>query len=154
MATSLRSLSAGLRTGADIADQLAVTEPARTARVRAAADAIDRAADTLAGLRGRVDAMKSAKAVVLTRELVSIVREAAAASTRLADGLASARRETEELRERIDDLRRRIAFWAYLAATGNTLVWTWAGLGQLCLFSWGRRRVFPARPTTATTGAT
>ena len=68
LADSLRSAAAGLRTAADIVDQL-TDDPAATVRVRSAAEKIDRAAEALNGLRARVEASKSAKAVRLAREL-------------------------------------------------------------------------------------
>ena len=139
LADSLRSAAAGLRTAADIVDQL-TDDPAATVRVRNAAEKIDRAAEALNGLRARVEALKSAKAVRLARELGDLAREAIAGSELLAEGLAAARQEIAVVRGRTVEWRDKVVFWIYVAATANTLVWLWGGLGQLCLIGWGRRR--------------
>ena len=44
-------------------------------------------------------------------------------------------------RERAAEWRDEVVFWVYVAATANTLVWAWGGLGQLCLIGWGRRQI-------------
>jgi len=148
IAESLGSVAAGLRTAADIVDQLN-DDPEATFRVRNAADTIDRAAEALNGLRARVEAVKSAKAVQFTRELVILAREAAAGSERLAEGLAAARQEIAVVRGRTAEWRDEVVFWVYAAATANTFVWLWGGLGQLCLIGWGRRRILNRVPATA-----
>jgi hypothetical protein len=76
---------------------------------------------------------------------------AAAGSERLADGLAGARREVASARAGVAEGRDRVVFWVRVAAVAHTLVWLWAGLGQLCLIGWGRRRI--ARPVPKTTDA-
>jgi methyl-accepting chemotaxis protein len=139
IADSLRSVAASLRTAADIVDQL-TDDPPATVRVRSAAEKIDRAAEALNGLRARVEASKSAKAVRLARELGTLAREAIASSELLADGLAAARREIVVVRGRTVEWRDEVVYWVYVAATANTFVWLWGGLGQLCLIGWGRRR--------------
>jgi len=139
LADSLRTVAAGLRAAADIRDLLGVG-PEPPGRARAAADAIDHAAGVLNIPRARIDAVKSAQAVRLTRELVILAREAAAGSEQLADGLADARRAIAAAREQTAEWRDRVVFWVYAAALANTLVWLWIGLGQLCLIGWGRRR--------------
>ena len=138
LADSLRSAAAGLRTVADIVDQL-TDDSAATVRVRSAAEKIDRAAEALNGLRARVEASKSAKAVRLARELGALAREAIAGSELLAEGLAAARQEIVVVRGRTVEWRDEVVYWIYVAATANTLVWLWGGLGQLCLIGWGRR---------------
>jgi hypothetical protein len=139
LADSLRPAAAGLRTAADIVEYFNDDLEA-TVRVRNAADKIDTAAESLNGLRARVLASKSAKAVQLTRELVTLAREAAAGSERLAEGLASARQEITVIRGRTAELRDEVVSWIHVAAISNTLVWLWGGLGQLCLIGWGCRR--------------
>jgi methyl-accepting chemotaxis protein len=139
LADSLRSVAAGLRTAADIVDQL-TDDTAATVRVRSAAEKVDRAAETLNGLRARVEASKAAKAVRVARELGDLVREAIAGSELLAEGLAVAREEIAVVRGRTVEWRDKFVFWIYIAATANTLVWLWGGLGQLCLIGWGRPR--------------
>jgi hypothetical protein len=93
--------------------------------------------------------VKSTKAVRLTRELVALAREAVAGSERLAAGLAASRRAIAVIRGRTAEWRDEIVFRVYVAAATNTLVWSWGGLGQLCLIGWGRRRISSrALPTT------
>ncbi len=139
LADSLRSVAAGIRTAADIVDQLK-DDSKVTARVRQAADKIDRGAEKLSGLRARVEALKLAKAIRLTRELVDLAREAIAGSELLAEGLAAAREEISSLREGTAEWRDQVVSWIHVAATANTVVWLWGGLGQVCLIGWGRRR--------------
>lgn len=147
LADSLRSVAAGLRAASDIVEQLGgEIEP--PGRARTAADTIDRAADALNIPQARIDALKSTAAVRLTRELVTLAREAAAGSERLADGLAAARREIVVARERTAESRDRVVFWVYATAVVHTLMWLWIGLGQLCLIGWGRRRLSNPRPST------
>ena len=147
LADSLTSVAAGLRTAADVVDQFH-DDPGATVRVRQAADTIDRAAEMLNGLRANIEAVKSAKAVRLTRAVVTLAQEAAAGSERLAEGLAAARQEVAGLRLRTAEARDRIVFWIYAVATTNTLVWMWGGLGQACLIGWGRRQFFKPTPAT------
>jgi hypothetical protein len=139
IADSLRAVAAGLRAAEDLVTQFGV-EIEQPSRARAAADAIDRAVELLNVPKERIDAMKSAAAIRLTRELVELAREAAAGSERLAEGLADARREVAAARVRLDERRKRVVFWVYVAAVAHTLVWSWIGLGQLCLIGWGRRK--------------
>lgn len=145
IADSLQSVAAAFRTAADIADQFNDDLEA-TVRIRNAADTIDHAAKELNDLQARVEAVKSAKAVEWTRELVTLARESAAGSERLAQGLVAARQEIASIRVRTAESRDKIVFWIYTAATANTLVWLWCGLGQLCLVGWGRwtGRVLPS----------
>jgi hypothetical protein len=140
IASSLRSTAAGLRTAAEIGNQLG-EEPELSRCVLSAANGIDSAAKALDGLRARVEYVKSAKSVRLTRELGTLAREAAAGSQRLADGLAAARRGIAVARGRTAERRDGVVWWAYVSAAANTLVWLWGGLGQLCLIGWGRRRI-------------
>lgn len=136
LADSLQPVAAGLRAASDIANQLG-GDPGR---VRAAADAIDRAAAVLNIPRERIQAVKSAQAARIAHELVSLAREAVAGSERLADGLAAARRELAATRGQVSESRDALVFWCYVAAAVNTLVWVWGGVGQLCLIGWGLRR--------------
>jgi methyl-accepting chemotaxis protein len=140
IADSLQSVAAGLRTAADIVDQLS-NAPEASVRIRSAGDTIDRAAEALGGLQARVEAAKSATAVQLTRDLVTLARESVAGSERLSDGLVAARKEIAVARGRTTEWRDEVAFWVYVTATANTLVWVWGGLGQLCLIGWGRGRI-------------
>jgi chromosome segregation ATPase len=139
-ADSLRSVAAGLRAAADIVDQLN-DDPEATVRVRIAADAIDRAAEALNAPRAKVDALKSAKSVEMTRRLVNLVQSAVANSNLLAEGLAAARLEIVAARTRAPEYRDKVVFRIDAAATANTLIWLWGGLGQLCLIGWGRRKM-------------
>jgi len=143
LAESLRSQAAILRTAADIVDYFN-DDPEATVRARNTADKIDRAAESLNGLRARVEASKSVKAAQLTRELVALAREAAAGSERLAEGLTDARQAIAFVRGQAAEWRDEVVFWIYVAASANTLVWLWGGLGQMCLIGWGRQR-FDAR---------
>src|SRR5688572_30749573 len=120
LADSLRSAAAGIRTVTDIVDQL-TDDSAATVRVRSAADKIDRAAEGLNGLRARVEASKSAKAIRLARELGELAREAIAGSELLAAGLAAARQEIVVIRGRTVQWRDKVVRWIYVAATANTL---------------------------------
>jgi hypothetical protein len=151
LADSLRAVAAGLRAAEDVVTQLG-GEVDRVGRARAAADAIDRAADVLNVPQARIDAVKSATAVRLTRELVELARQAAAGSEWLAEGLANVRREVTAARQRVDGWRDKLVFWVYVAAAANTLVWLWIGAGQLCLIGWGRRRFAGRTPETADPG--
>ena len=99
-----------------------------------------KAVQALDGLRARIVASKSANAVRLARELGELAREAIAGSELLAEGLAAARQEITVVRAKMFEWRDAVVFWMYIAATTNTLVWLWGGLGQLCLIGWGRRR--------------
>jgi hypothetical protein len=145
LADSLRAVAAGLRAAEDVVAQLGaeVEQPSRT---RAAADAIDRAAGVLNVPRARIDAVKSAAAVRLTRELIELAREAAAGSELLARALAEARREVAAARERVPEWRGRAVFWVRVAAAVNALTWLWIGAGQLLLVGWGRGRFGPRVP--------
>lgn len=138
LADSLRTVSAGLRATADIRD-LVAGQPRAPDRARVAAGAIDRAAEVLNIPRARIDAVKSAVAVRLVRELVDLIREALAGSERLASGLADARHEIAAARDWTAESRARVVFWVYASAAVHTLMWVWVGLGQLCLIGWGRR---------------
>lgn len=151
LADSLRTVAAGLQAAADVVTQLGA-EVEQPSRWRAAADTIDRAAEALNIPRARLDAVKSAAAVRLTRELLELAREVVAASDRLAEGLAGARREVAGARERLGAWRDRVVFWVRLAAVGHALVWLWVGLGQLCLIGWGRRRYARRVPKAADPG--
>lgn len=139
LADSLRSAAAGLRTAANIVDQI-IDDSAATVRVRSAAEKIDHAAKALNDLRARVEASKSVKAVRLARQIGDLAREAIAGSELLAAGLAAARQEIGIVRGRIVEWRNEAVYWIYAAATANTLVWLWGGVGQLCLIGWGQRR--------------
>ena len=139
LADSLRSAAAGLRTAADFVDQF-TEDPAATVRVRSAAEKIDRSGKAMNGLRARIEASKSAKAIRLARELGELAREAIAGSELLAEGLAAARQEITVVRGKMFEWRDAVVSRMYIAATANTLVWMWGGLGQLCLIGWGRRR--------------
>jgi chromosome segregation ATPase len=150
LADSLRTVAAGLRAAEDVVTQLG-GEVEQPGRARAAADAIDRAAEVLNVPQAKIDALKSAAAVRLVRELVELAREAAAGSERLAAGLADARREVAAASERVGERRDRFVFWVRVATVAHTLAWLWIGLGQLCLIGWGRRRFVrrlpePVRP--------
>jgi hypothetical protein len=147
LATSLRTVAAGLRAAADIRD-LVAGENEPPDRTRNAAAAIDRGAEVLNIPRARIDAIKSAAAVRIVRELIDLAREAVAGSVWVADGLADARRAIADARKWTAERRDRIVFWVYVAAVVNTLVWLWIGLGQLCLIGWGRRRFARRGPTT------
>ena len=136
---SLRAAAEGIRTAADIVDQL-TDDPAATVRVRQATEKIDRAAETLHGLRSRVEDSKAVTAVRLARELGELAREAIAGSELVAEGLAAARQEITVVRGWIFEWRNQFFFWIYFAATANMFVWLWGGLGQQCLIGWGRRR--------------
>jgi hypothetical protein len=152
LADPLRAVAAGLRAAEDVFTQLGV-EGRQPTRARTAAAAIDQAAEALNVPQARIDAVKSAAAVRLTRELVELAREAAAGSDRLAEGLADARREVTAARERAAGWRDEFVFWVYVGAVANTLVWLWIGLGQVCLIGWGRRRFGRPSPETAGPGA-
>ena len=145
LADSLRVDAAGLRTAAEIVDQFS-NDPEATVRVRNSADKIDRAAETLNGLRSRVDTLISANETSLTRELVTLAREATAGSERLTEGLAAARQEIAVVPGSITEWRDLVVYSIYVGATACTLVCSWAGLGEICLIDWGRRRF--ARRTT------
>lgn len=137
-ADSLRSVAAGLRAAADIVDQFGGGGES-PGGARTAADAIDRAADVLNVPRGRIEAVKSGTAIRLTRELFALAREVVTGSEQLADGLAAARRAIADVRGWTAEWRDVVVFRAYVAGAANTLVWSWGGLGQLCLIGWGRR---------------
>jgi hypothetical protein len=138
-AGSLLSVAAGLRAAADIVDQLNDDSEAPV-RLRSAADAIDRAAQVLNAPRAKIDAVKSAKAVQVIQKLVTLAREAVAGSDLLAEGLAAARQGIASASKWMAEYRDKVVFRAYTAAVANTVVWFWAGLGELCLIGWGRRR--------------
>jgi regulator of replication initiation timing len=138
LADSLRAGAAGLRTAADIVDQFNDDSEA-IVRIRNAADKIDRGAELLDGLGAKVEALKAVKAVQLTRALVTLAREAAAGSERLAEGLTATRKEIAVVRERTGEWRDQVVTWIYVAATASTLFWLWGGLGQMCLTGCGRR---------------
>jgi len=136
---SLQSAATGLRTVSDIVEQFE-NSPEAGVRARNAASTIDRASESLGGLHDRVEALKSATAVELTRDLVTLARESVAGSERLAVGLVDARQEIAGARGRTTEWRDEFAYSATVVATINTLLWVWGGLGQLCLIDWGRRR--------------
>jgi methyl-accepting chemotaxis protein len=139
LADSLRSTAADLRTAADIVDLL-IDNPAATVRVRSAGEKIDRAAEALNGLRARIESSKAAQAIRLAREIGDLAREAIAGSELLAEGLTAARQEIGVVRGLTVEWRDKFVVWIYSAATANTPVWLWGGLGQLCLIGWGRRQ--------------
>lgn len=146
LADSLRTVAAGLRAAADVRAQFG--GPASPdSRARNAAGAIDRAAELLTIPREKVEAVRSAQAVQLTRELVALTLAAVAGSERLAAGLADARREIADARETTATCRDRVRVWVFVAAAAHTAVWGWAGLGQVCLLGWGRRRFAESRAT-------
>ncbi|MFL5327446.1 MAG: hypothetical protein ACJ8C4_00910 [Gemmataceae bacterium] len=138
IAASLGSVAVGLRTGADVVDQFD-DDSELTVRARNAADTIDRAAESLASLRTKVEAWKSVKTVQLSQEFVTFAREGAAGAERLTEGLTLTRQSIVVARERMDTLRDDVVFWIHIAATAFSLIALWIGVGQLCLFSWGRR---------------
>jgi hypothetical protein len=146
IADSLGSLAAGLRAAADIRDQFG-GESELPGRVRSAADTIEGATEALEGLRARIEAARSTKPVRFARELAAMARDAIAGSERLAKGVAAARHEITVSRGRTVEWRDRAVAWVYVAAAANTVVWLWGGLGQLCLVSWGRRRVSHLGPS-------
>lgn len=137
---SLQAVAAGLRAAADIVDQFA-GDPETTIRIRNAADTIDRSAETLNVPRAKLDAVKSAKAVVLMRELVNLIREAIAGSELLAEGVAAVRQQIPVARKWTAEYRDKVVVRVYTAAVANTLAWLWGWLGQLCLIGWGLRRI-------------
>ena len=137
---SLQAMAAGLRAAADIVDQFAV-DPETTARVRNAANMIDRSAETLNVPRAKLDALKSTKAVLLTQELVKLTREAIAGSDLLAEGVAAVRQQIPVAREWTAEYQNKVVVRVYSAAVANMFAWLWGGLGQLCLIGWGLRRI-------------
>ena len=148
LADSLRAVAAGLRATEDVVSQLGV-DVEQPGRARAAADTIDRAAEVLDVPQARIESMKSAAAVRLTREVAELAVTAAAGSERLAEGLAASRREVAEARVWVGETRDDFVHWAYVGALAHTLLWMWVGLGQLCLIGWGRRRIASRRPAPA-----
>lgn len=156
LADSLRAVAAGLRAAEDVVTQLGV-DVEQPGRAQAAADAIDRAAEVLNVPQARIEAMKSAAAVRLTREVTELAVTAAAGSERLAEGLAASRREVADARVRVGEMRGDLVRWTYVGASAHTLLWLSAGLGQVCLIGWGWRRLAriglthtdpePTRPT-------
>lgn len=138
-ADSLRTLAAGLRAAAGIVEQFH-DRPEATARIRTAADAIDRAAAALDLPRTKLDAVKSATAAQVSRGLVKLARDAIAGSDLLAEGLATARAEVADARAKSGEVRREVVVRIYAAAVANSGFWIWGGVGQLCLIGWGRRR--------------
>jgi hypothetical protein len=148
LADSLRTSAAALRAAAEVVTEFGGRAD-RSSRARTAADAIDRAAEMLNVPRERIDALKSAAAVRLTREIVELAREAVAGSERLAEGLADARREVGLARERVGEWRSQLVSMLRVAAVANSLVWVWIGLGQLCLIGWGGRRFTSRIPKAA-----
>lgn len=145
IAESLRLIAITLRTAADIAEQLNAAGPEPVSQARTAVDTIDRSAETLTGLRGRAEAVKTGTTVAISREgvimVTALLTRIAAASDRLDEGLAAARREVALGRNRVAAARDEVAFWSYLSAGVNTILWAWGGFGQLCLIGWGRRIV-------------
>jgi hypothetical protein len=137
---SLQAMGTGLRAAADIVDQFA-GDPETTIHIRNAADMIDRSAETLNVPRAKVDAIKSAKATLLTRELVKLTREAIAGSDLLAEGVAAMRQQIPVARKWTAEYREKVVVRIYVAAGANMLAWSWGGLGQLCLIGWGLRRI-------------
>lgn len=146
LADSLRTVAVGLRAAEDVVVRLG-GEDAAPGRGRAAADAIDRAAEVLDLPRTKIEAAKSAQAARLIHIVVTLAHEAAAGSERLAEGLAEARREVAAASRWTVECRDRLVFWVYLAAAAGTLMALWVGLGQFCLIGWGRRQF--ARPSSA-----
>ncbi len=142
LADSLRTVAAGLRSAVDIVDQLGGSTPS-PGLARTSADTIDRAAEVLNIPRARIEELKATQAVRVTRELVVLVRQAAAGSEQLAKGLADSRQAIASAREWTSEWSDQVVFWIYLIAVGNSLIWLWALLGQLCLVGWGRRRWVP-----------
>jgi hypothetical protein len=138
LADSLRTVAAALRTAEGVVAELS-GEGDQRGRARAAAEAIDRAADILVVPRTRVDAIKSAAAVRATRELRELARDAATGSERLAEALSGARGVIGSARERVGEWRTHVVHWVRVTAVANTLACLWIGLGQLCLIGWGRR---------------
>lgn len=145
-ADSLHSVAESFRTASDVVDFVAHDLDA-TSRFRSVADTLDRSAGELDGIRKRLDELKSAKAVRLTRGLVLVARETAAGSERLAEGITSARQGIAVARGRTAEWRAEVVFWVYIAAVVNTFLWLWGGLGQLCQIGWGRRRMINSGPT-------
>jgi hypothetical protein len=139
-ADSLRAVAAGIRAAADIVNQFD-DDPETTVNARNAADMIDRAAEALYAPRAKVDAMKSAKAVLLIRELVNVVREAIAGSDLLAEGVAAARQQIAVARKWTAENQEKVIVRVYTAAVVHMLIWLWGGLGQLCLIGWGIRQI-------------
>jgi hypothetical protein len=146
LADSLRAVAAGMRAAADVVSLLGgeVEQPSRT---RTAADSIDGTAEVLNIPQARIEAVKSAAVVRLTREVVELARVAAAVSERLAEGLRGARQEVAAAHGRTAEWRDEVVFWVCLTAVGHTLAWLWVGLGQLCLIGWGRRRISSRSPS-------
>lgn len=140
LADSMRSVAAATRAAADAASEFA-DDPEKGRRARDAADAIDRAAQVLRVPGEKVDALKEAKAAQFLRRIVDLAREAVASVDLLAQGLAKARTEIHAAREGMAECRNAIVFRAYAAASAASLGLSWAALGQLCLFGWGRKRL-------------
>jgi hypothetical protein len=140
IADSLKSVTAGLQTTADILDQLSVG-PKLPNRIRDAAGTIDNAADKLHGLQTQIEDRKLVKTAQIADEFVERVRGAIANSKRLAEGLVAIRGDIPDIRERIVEWRERVVFWHHVAVAIHTIVCCWAALGQLCLAGCGRRRL-------------
>jgi archaellum component FlaC len=140
LADSLLSVAAGLRTTADIVDQIK-DNATITVRVQNAADKIDRAAETLNGIRARVEALKSAKSVQLMNGIVTLSREAITSSELLSEGIASVREVIAIVPGQTGTWRDTIVFWIYIAMTAITVIFLCSGLGQLCLIGWGRKTI-------------
>jgi hypothetical protein len=139
LADSLRAVAVGLRAVEDVIKDFGV-EVQQPSRARAAADAIDRAAEMLDVPQTQINAVKSAAALRLKRELLGLAVVAAAGSERLAEGLADTRREVSDARQQVEACRARVVSWVRLTTLAHTVVWAWIGLGQLCLIGWGRRK--------------
>ena len=137
-ADSLLALSEALNAGADVVEQL-TNDAQATARLRSAAGAIDRAATALESPHDKVETIAAAGAIELRQTLLTLVGKAIEGSDLLAQGLAAARQESATARNRIAEYRAGVAFRVYVGALAMALVALWGGLGQLCLFSHGRR---------------
>jgi hypothetical protein len=110
LADSMRTVAAGLRAVEDVAADLGANFE-QPSRARAAADAIDRAAEMLDFPQERVNAVKSAAALRVRREIIELALAAAAGSEQLAEGLAGARREIGGAREQVNGYRARFVSW-------------------------------------------
>jgi chromosome segregation ATPase len=140
---------------ADLSTQLGGDQN-RADQMRTISETLEQTGATLTQIRGKVAELRQRESAPDPQKLADLIEQSRGPLERLADGIARTREHCVDARESLDNVRREVRFWTVTGAILLSLVLVWFGLGQVCLFGWGwkrlRRRSLPIAPKEMNSG--